>query len=52
MVAAVALSAIAAAAQASRWAPHPNFNHNDLYHVLQMGAMALFYAGARELKDR
>jgi hypothetical protein len=52
MVAAVGLSAIAAAAQASRWAPHPNFNHNDLYHVLQMGAMALFYAGARELKDR
>ena len=52
MVAAVALSAIAAAVQASRWAPHPNFNHNDLYHVLQMGAMALFYAGARELRDR
>ena len=52
MMAAVALSAIAAAAQASRWDPHPHFNHNDLYHVLQMGAMALFYAGARELKDR
>ncbi|HUQ27914.1 MAG TPA: hypothetical protein VM051_04940 [Usitatibacter sp.] len=52
MVGAVALSAIAAAVQASRWAPHPAFNHNDLYHVLQMVAMALFYAGARELRDR
>ena len=52
MVAAVVLSAIAAAVQACRWAPHPNFNHNDLYHVLQMVAMALFYAGARGLKDR
>ena len=52
MVAAVGLSAIAAGVQASRLAPHPHFNHNDLYHVLQMGAMALFYRGARELRDR
>jgi hypothetical protein len=24
---------------------HPHFNHNDLFHVLQMGALALFARG-------
>jgi hypothetical protein len=52
ILAAVALSAIAAGAQAGGIELHEHFNHNDLYHVLQMGAMGLFYAGARELRDR
>ncbi len=30
---------------------HQNFNHNDLYHVVQMVALYLFYRGARLLKD-
>lgn len=25
----------------------PNFNHNDLYHCVQIGALYLFYRGAR-----
>jgi len=51
ILAGVGVSLVAAAAQASGFAPHPHFNHNDLYHVIQIGAMALFYRGARELRD-
>jgi hypothetical protein len=31
---------------------HPGFNQNDLYHVIQMAAMGLFYTGAKRLRDR
>jgi len=47
MIAAVAVSVAAAGVQAMRLAPHPHFNHNDLYHVIQIAAMWLFYRGAR-----
>lgn len=30
---------------------HPNFNHNDLYHSVQLVALYLFYRGARLLRD-
>ena len=26
--------------------PHPRFNHNDLYHVIQMGGLYCLYRGA------
>lgn len=52
MLSGVAVSALAAAAQASGFDPHPRFNHNDLYHAIQVGAMLLFYAGATRLRDR
>jgi hypothetical protein len=26
--------------------PHPHFNHNDLYHVIQMGGLFCLYRGA------
>ena len=52
MLAAVAVAALAAAVQASGFALHRHFNHNDLYHVIQAGAMTLFYKGARLLRDR
>jgi uncharacterized protein DUF6962 len=45
----VAVSALAAAVQASGFAPHRLFNHNDLYHAIQIGAMLLFYRGAKRL---
>jgi hypothetical protein len=35
------------ASQASGFALHQRFNHNDLYHVLQIAAMFLFYRGVR-----
>ncbi len=52
MLAGVAVSLAAAAAQASGFDLHPSFNHNDLYHVVQIVALALFYSGARRLRDR
>ena len=51
ILAGVAVSVAAALAQASGLAPHPQFNHNDLYHAIQIAAMALFYRGARRLSD-
>ena len=47
ILAGVAVSVLAGLAQASGFALHPRFNHNDLYHVLQIAAMFLFYRGVR-----
>ena len=46
------MSFLAAAVQVNGIALHDHFNHNELYHVIQMGGMYLFYRGARVLKDR
>ena len=46
VVAGVAVSFLAAGIQAAGIAPHPQFNHNDLYHVVQMAGMWLLYRGA------
>jgi hypothetical protein len=48
---AVGISVLAGAVQAGGYAPHPHFNHNDLYHVIQIVAMILYYKGARLLRD-
>jgi hypothetical protein len=48
----VLVSFLAAAVQANEIAFYQHFNHNDLYHVIQMGGMYLFYRGALLLKDR
>jgi uncharacterized protein DUF6962 len=48
---AVALSALAATAQYGGVALHAHFNHNDLYHVIQIVAMMLFYQAGRVLHD-
>jgi hypothetical protein len=45
------VSCLAAAVQFNGIALHQHFNHNDLYHVVQMGGMYLFYRGALILKD-
>jgi hypothetical protein len=52
ILAGVAVSALAAMVQYFRVAPHQHFNHNDLYHVVQIAAMALFHAGGKLLRDR
>lgn len=46
IVSAVLVSFLAAGIQAAGLAPHPQFNHNDLYHVVQMMGMWLLYRGA------
>lgn len=38
--------------QARRMSPHPRFNHNDLFHLVQMAAIWLFYRGGLLLADR
>jgi hypothetical protein len=50
IVAGIAGSLLAAGVQYSGIAPHRHFNHNDLYHVLQMAAAWLLYRGGRELR--
>jgi len=47
----VAVSLVAAGVQAGKLAPHQHFNHNDLYHVIQIAAMLLYYAGVRRMSD-
>lgn len=38
--------------QSQHLGPHPQFNHNDLFHVLQMAGVWLFYRGGLLLGDR
>ena len=48
----VLVSLVGAFVQQRRVALHRHFNHNDLYHVIQIGACYLFYRGGRLLQDR
>ena len=50
--AACLVSLVGGIVQARRVAPHRHFNHNDLYHVIQMVALYLFYRGGALLVDR
>ena len=45
ILAGVAVSLVAAGVQASGFDLHPHLNHNDLYHLVQIAAMILFYRG-------
>lgn len=46
VVCGVLVTFLAAGIQAAEIAPHEAFNHNDLYHVVQMAGTALLYRGA------
>ena len=52
LITGVLISVLAAVVQAAGLSFHRHFNHNDLYHVIQMGGMVVFCRGARLLKDR
>lgn len=52
IIAGVLVTFLAALLQQSGIALHPSFNHNDLYHVVQMAGMTLLYRGAALLEDR
>ena len=52
LIAGVVVSFAAAGIQMSGFTLHQHFNHNDLYHVIQMGAIFLLYRGAGLLKDQ
>jgi hypothetical protein len=51
ILAGILASLVAALMQQGRVALHAHFNHNDLYHVIQMVAMYFFYRGGLELRD-
>jgi hypothetical protein len=52
MFAGVLVSLLAGIVQARRLALHRQFNHNDLYHVIQMAALYALYRGGMLLVDR
>ena len=52
LIAGVVVSLVAGIVQARRLALHRHFNHNDLYHVIQMAALYAFYRGGTSLVDR
>jgi hypothetical protein len=43
---AIGVSLLGLAVLVRKLAPHPAFNHNDLYHVIQMGGLYCLYRGA------
>jgi len=48
----VLLSFAGAGVQRTAWPEYAQFNHNDLYHFVQIAALYLFYRGARLVRDR
>jgi hypothetical protein len=52
VLAAIAVSAVAGAVQFYRVALHEHFNHNDLYHVIQIVGVVLFFRGGKLLRER
>jgi hypothetical protein len=50
LVCGILVSFAAAGVQQSGFALHQHFNHNDLYHVIQLGAMYLLFRGASLLE--
>ncbi|MBI1357458.1 MAG: hypothetical protein GC160_24215 [Acidobacteria bacterium] len=51
IAAGVLVSFAGAGVQLSGFALHPQLNHNDLYHVIQMAGLYLLYRGAEGLED-
>ncbi|MFH1068913.1 MAG: hypothetical protein V1794_04750 [Candidatus Glassbacteria bacterium] len=51
IIAGIVISLIGAAVQQSGIDLHEHFNHNDLYHVIQIVVFYLWYRGARLLRD-
>jgi hypothetical protein len=46
---AIGVSLAGLAVLVSKLAPHPQFNHNDLYHVIQIAGLYCLYRGAFSL---
>ena len=46
VLASIAVAVAGAAVQASGFSLHRNFNHNDLYHIIQIVSLVLLYRGA------
>jgi hypothetical protein len=48
----VLASSAGALVQYLRLTPHPHFNDNDLFHVIQMAGVWLFFRAGLLLRDR
>ena len=51
LIGGVLVSFLAVAAQQSGIRLHEYFNHNDLYHIIQLAGLSLFYKGASQFVD-
>lgn len=51
VLAGIAVTAVGSLIQAFRVAPYHHFNHNDLFHVIQMVSLVLLDRGARSSRD-
>lgn len=51
MIAGILVSGLAIGILGSGFALSAAFNHNDLYHLVQLGGLALLYQGAKQLSD-
>ena len=49
LVRGIGVTVIGLGMQQSGWSPAEHFNHNDLYHVIQMAGLYCFYRGALAL---
>jgi len=51
ITAGVGVAVVAGVIQWAHLAPHVRFNHNDLFHVVQMASIYLLYRGGLLLRD-
>jgi len=51
IIAGILVSFAASQIQMSGWSLHPHFNHNDMFHVVQMLGLTLLYRGGLRLDD-
>lgn len=52
LLAGVLVGCVGALAQRSGFVLHPHFNHNDLFHVVEMAGVGLYYRAAAALQDQ
>ena len=52
IAAALVVTLIGLGIQLTGFRAHRDFNHNDIFHVIQLAAMCLFFKGVRHLQDR
>lgn len=52
LIAGILVSGMAIGILSSRFTLSAFFNHNDLYHLVQLVGLGLLYQGARQLKDQ
>ena len=46
----ILVSLLAGVVQLSGWPTHRYFNHNDLYHIIQLGGMWFMYTGVLQIR--